>query len=269
MKIPLVYLPKKKGGRLTHVNTFIHSNSQKDAEWTMNDTLQLENTPMVIKMMDKLNPLSNHEMKAFDYFHSQPHPNIIQMICFFTCKDSPIRWVKRLSAPQSFCKADEKTTMVIIIQDYIQHGDLDKNIHQLTLPQWKSVVSQLSYACIQFYEIGFNYTDWNSGNILIDTTTNETITYRIGRTNQTIQTNGVCPVLTDFGHSYWFVKDKQSISNLTDMLSFVWYLIAFVIPNAEWKKRLETELKTIIKIKTLTGILRATHSLLEDLRTTQ
>jgi serine/threonine protein kinase len=284
--IRLTYLPKQKGGRLKNVDTFIQScHLYKDAEWVMDDTLQsheesinegffsfvglskqLLNTPCVIKLMMEQDFMTNKEIDAYQRFHKHPHPNIIQMICHFTCKDSPIRWKKRLTTPQTFCKIGEKTNMVVVVQAYIEGGDLEKN-KRLTPSQWKSIVSQLSYACVQWYDMGFFYSDWNHGNVLIDTTPDATITYRIGRKKISILTEGLCPVLTDFGHSFWFINetlDKSNIHHLIDMLGMMWNLMRMVCPDERWKTRIYEEYMSVGSLKSKTAAMRSIKTLLES-----
>jgi serine/threonine protein kinase len=269
MRIPLVYLPKKKGGKLAHVATFTQScNAYKDAEWIMDEgsfsfvglSKQLQNTPLVVKLMED-NGLADKEIKAYKWFHLNPHPNIVQMICYFPCNDSPIRWVK------SLCKVGEHTPLVVMIQDYIVNGDLNHHKNTLSLLQLKSIVSQLSYACFQLYDFGFYYGDWHGGNILIDTTTDKTITYRMGRKKIVIPTEGICPVLTDFGHSDWFDKEDEPIYHLTNMLTLLWILIKSFCTDNTWKEHLRIKSKSVGAVQSRKEAMEITQRLLRDLKT--
>ena len=286
MRVPLVYLQKKKGGRLTHVATFTQScNAYKDAEWIMDDTLQsfeeavnegsfsfvgvskqLQNTPLIVKLMED-NGLADKEIKAYKWFHLNPHPNIVQMICYFPCNDSPIRWVKRLTAPQPFCKVGEHTPLVVMIQDYIVNGDLNHHKNTLSPLQIKSIISQFSYACFQLYDLGFYYGDWHGGNILIDTTTDKTITYRMGRKKIVVPTEGICPVLTDFGHSDWFDKEDEPIYHLTNMLTLLWILVKSFCTDDAWKEHLRIKSKAVGAVQSRKEAMEITQRLLRDLKT--
>jgi hypothetical protein len=97
--------------------------------------------------------------------------------------------------------------------------------------------------------MGFFYSDWNHGNVLIDTTPDATITYRIGRKKISILTEGLCPVLTDFGHSFWFINDESNIHHLIDMLGMMWNLMRMVCPDEQWNTRIREEYMSVGSLK--------------------
>ena len=254
----LRYLPKQRGGRLPHVATFTQvcdARIRADAEWMMEETLQaydeaveetfgfvglasLKETPCVIKIME-WGAMADKEIHAQQWFRSHPYRHIVQGICHFNCKDSVLRWTSRLPAPQAFCVSGD-TTMRIIVQEYIQGGDLNQQ-RVWTLPLWRSIVLQLTFVCFEFYEMGFQYGDWNFGNILIDATTETHHLYQMFGKTKRIPTEGICPVLTDFARSVFFPDSERSLTLLVDTIGIVWGLLRLKCPDNELKQWLNEQ----------------------------
>lgn len=261
--IPLHYLPKSRGGRLKNVATFTQkcdAQLQEEAEWIMIDTLQfgfvglanLLEKPCAIKLME-WGVLADKEKIAFDWFRIHPHRNVIQGICYFQCKDSPIRWKSRLTKPQVFCRHGN-TPIMVYIQEYIEGGDLSAP-RQWTIASWKSVFFQMTYACFEWHENGFYFMDWNLGNILIDRTdeSESILSYKVFDKTIRVRTEGICPVITDFGRSMWC---EPNLTFLTDNLGVLWDLLKHTCPNEEWKKWLDDKSVAICHCRSKTAILR-------------
>jgi len=132
MSVPIIYLPKHKGGRLRNVATF-------RTAWNIEKTLQsadeatdtfahvgiakLLEQEVVIKIMPADEKLPLREQEVLRVFQERPHKNIVQGICTFTCKDNPIRWQKRIIVPQPLCNGN-LTSFIIVVQEYIAEGNL-------------------------------------------------------------------------------------------------------------------------------------------------
>jgi serine/threonine protein kinase len=273
----LTYLPKQRGGRLTQIATFTQhcdSRIRADAEWIMEDTLQsydeaieedafsfvgiteLLNEKCTVKLME-WSILANKEIKAFKWFKDHPHRNIIQSICYFHCKDSPIKWKSKLTAPQPFCN-NGSLPFVVLIQEYISGGDLSKP-REWTLPKWWSMFLQITFACIEWHSNGFYFDDWNSGNILIDETTDKEVSYKVFHKTYRVRTEGICPIITDFGRSSWRTKD---IVSLTDNIGLAWNILKHTCPESELKNTIGIKSIEISDCKSQAGILRFIEGLM-------
>jgi len=279
--IRLTYLRKKRGGRLNHVATFVQqcdARVRADAEWIMEHTLQafdeavetefsfvgsttLGQTPCVVKMMER-GVMAKKEINALEWFRTHPYRHIVQGICHFNCRDSTIRWQSRLPAPQPFCgsgSGNTETEMTIIVQEYIPGGDLETTNVVWTKSLWKSLFFQLTFACFEFYEMGFTFGDWNFGNILMDTTDEIETCYRVFGKNKRVKTEGICPVLTDFARSIFFQKEARVLEHLTDNLGILWGLLRHKCPVTEWKPWLNEKSIEIGQSMSKTAIQRVLH----------
>jgi len=185
--------------------------------------------PCVVKLMER-GRMAAQEITIQKWFTSHPHVNIVQGICNFTCKENPIKWVSRKKRPQPFCNGSSfDADFVVIIQEYITSGDLS-NVVTWTAELWRSVVLQLTYACMEWYEQGFLYGDWHFGNILLDTTHSKVHTYKaLGKTFK-VATHGVSPVITDFARSTLQPSGSLDIWGLTDQISMVWSIFTRSCP---------------------------------------
>ena len=236
----LQYLAKKKGGRLQHVATFLNAcKSTGDAEWVMNNTIQsydeaaeeefsyvgltsILETQCIVKLMKRKGRMAAQEVAVMKWFSAHPHINIIQGICYFTCKDSPIRWKSRITQPQAFCNGtSSSTSFLVIIQEYIIAGDLS-NVSEWTASLWKSVVLQLTYACMEWWAQGFVFGDWHFGNILLDTTQSNSHSYTAFGKTFKVRTHGVSPVLTDFARSTLQPPGSLDLWMLADQIATIW-----------------------------------------------
>ena len=239
----LRYLAKQKGGRLAHVATFTNAcKGTGDAQWVMNSTLQahdeaaeeefshvgltsLLDRKHVVKLMIKSH-LSSQEVAVQRWFARHPHVNIVQGICNFECKDNPIRWKSRLTQPQPFCNGTASATpFVVIVQEYIVRGNL-RAVTEWSTELWKSVILQLTYACMEWYEQGFLFGDWHFGNILLDIPQKKVHTYHAFGETFKVHTHNVSPVITDFARSTLRPAGSLELWMLTDQLALVWDLFA-------------------------------------------
>jgi hypothetical protein len=250
---------------LAHVATFIQTcdaRVREDAEWMMEETLQsyddgvanIKKTPFAVKMME-YGMMADKEVKVQDWFRSHPYRHIVQGICSFSCKESLIQWKSRLPAPQPFCKNTGDTMVKLIVQEYIPGGDLDKP-REWSVALWKSVLFQLTFACFEFYDMGFYYGDWNFGNILLDTTNETYSPYNVFGKKIKIPTEGVCPVLTDFARSLFIANETRILEHLTDNIGSLWSFMRHKCPIEEWKQWLNQKSIDIGKCSSKTAIFK-------------
>jgi hypothetical protein len=218
----------------------------------------LRDTPFVVKMME-WGVMADKEIKTQEWFRRHPYRHIVQGICHFSCKDSALRWTSRLPAPQPFCnKPETGQNMRMIIQEYISGGDLDKP-REWSVALWKSVFFQLTFACFEFYDMGFSFGDWNFGNVLIDTTEETEFKYNVFGKKIKVATEGICPVLTDFARSLFFSKETRVLEHLTDNLGILWGLLRHKCPVNEWKPWLNEKSIHVCQCTSKAAILRVLH----------
>lgn len=283
-RVRLTYLPKKRGGRLSHVATFVQSCNariQADAEWIMDDTLQaydeaietlfsfvgltnIDKKPFVVKLMAR-GAMAEKEVRVQEWFREHPYRHIVQGICTFTCQDSALRWTSRLRAPQVFCKIEDKKKtppqpMRVIIQEFISGGDLTKP-RIWTIALWKSLFFQLTYACFEMYDMGFIYGDWNFGNILIDSTDEIEVKYNVFGKKIRVATEGICPVITDFARSLFISKEKLSIDHLMETIGMLWSILYLNCPDKGWSDWLNEKSITLYKCTSKAASLRIVHDI--------
>jgi serine/threonine protein kinase len=219
--VPFTHHERMTGGRITKIDTFYACCGEKnrtDAEWIINKSIQaLDDTsqgiafvglsellkrPVIVKvMLDKDQGLKEAYLQRF--FKEHPHRNVVQGICEFTCRDNPIRWKVNIKEPKKLCKPKKQYEIkdfIIIIQEYIEKGDLLSNYEHLDYLQWKSVFLQTLFATLELFEKhGFFYGDWKLRNLLLDETDNKQIIYNaFGRDWLVENTYGLSPVFTDF-----------------------------------------------------------------------
>jgi serine/threonine protein kinase len=284
MNIALTYLPKKykavpfthheriEGGRITKIDTFYTCCNEKireDAEWIINKSIQsLDETtygfaivglsellqkPVIIKMM--LNdPQGRREVKTQRFFKLHPHRNIVQGICEFKCLDSPIRWKVDLKKPKKLChprEQSESKEFIVIVQEYIQKGDLESQYKEWNYDQWKSLFLQTLFAIFELFEqYGFTYGDWKLRNILLDETIDKRVVYNaFGREWIVENTYGLSPVFTDFSLCE-FEENKKS-RYLAYQISFCIDMYGRACPD----KKIENEcMKFAMKIEEVTKL---------------
>lgn len=254
----LKYLPKSQGGRLQNVATFCHlcdNIKDKDASFIINNTIQsandaadifahvgttkLENTNFIVKIM-LYGKMALQEEKVAKIFRENPHRNIVQNICSFECNDNPIKWERRIKKPTPLCDINESTKMIVIIQEYINDGDLHKFKNNLTIEIWSSIIKQLTYACIEWYEYyGFLYGDWHYGNILIDKCETKYNKYKVFGQEWKVKTYGYSPVLTDFSRSE--IRPVKTLEpwQLASQISLIWDMLQYICPNETIQKQVQ------------------------------
>lgn len=284
MVIKLQYLDKKyKGGRLENIQTFCSMCDDKikaDAHWTVNKTIQsseetsdgfaviglgeLLKNPIIFKIMDN-SWRSKKEKKVHKVFRMFPHKNIVQSICEFSCIDDELRWLKKIQAPQILCNPDGKSKFTIILQEFIEGGDLT-NIRDWNYFMWKSVSLQLMFTSIELFDkLGFIYEDWNLRNILADTTDNKVLTYiAYGKKWIVRDSVYISPVFTDFSRSDILLEKKEDW-HLAIQLSHCMDMMRNVCPKKDIKELIETYSIEVELLESIEDILDCTEKFLKQL----
>lgn len=254
MLVRLHHRVKRRGGRLATIDTYVTQCNNKAAEtatWNISSTLQsiedsndidafvgttteLGHKPFVVKVMRK-NGYSSNEKHIQKHFMLHPHRHIVQSICWFTCKDNPIRWSKKVNN-QKLCVGGSDVVLVLA-QDYIPDGDL-YGLDITTIALWRSIFLQLTYGYIElFFKHGLLYNDWHTGNVLIDKEPSPTLSYNIfDRVIEIQVVDGICPVLTDFARSNMHPIKTLELWQLSSQISIIWEMMSYKCPNINVKK---------------------------------
>lgn len=279
MDVPIIYLPKEKGGRLRNVATFCTAcdSMTSHASWNIEKTLQSADTfaqvgiakllehDVVVKIMSADEKLPLREQEVLRVFKEKPHKNIVQGICTFICKDNPIRWQKRITAPQPLCNGN-LTSFIIVVQEYIPEGNLQSlKSDSFSFDVWFSMIKQMTFACMEWFEsYGFLYLDWHFGNILLDRTTEKIRKYNaFGRTWR-VRTYNVSPLLTDFSRSV--ISKNLNAWQLTDQIGYVWDIFFRLLPSEAIQERLKKGSMEIGKCETIDDIIVYVETTFEALK---
>lgn len=113
--------------------------------------------------------------------------------------------------------------LYFFVYEYIAHGNISDYLQKTRdIEIVKTLILQMVCVIIELAEIyKVCHGNLNSVNILIDTTDEKTLEYRIGDEIVTIESNGIIPKIIDFGRSKFY---KEPINN-----QHVWYDIIMVI----------------------------------------
>ena len=113
--------------------------------------------------------------------------------------------------------------LYFFVYEYIAHGNISDYLQKSReIKMIKTLILQMVCVIIELATIyKVCHGNLNSGNILIDTTDEKTLEYRIGDEIVIIESNGIIPKIIDFGRSKFHA---ESINN-----QHVWYDIIMVI----------------------------------------
>ena len=182
--------------------------------------LQDYDKPVVVKVYDanKLDLLLERKIleKIRDY------RNTARLICEFSCDDDKNNYITKITKQIKFCERGTNK-LYFFVYEYIAHGDISDYLQKTRdIKIIKTLILQVVCVIIELATIyKVCHGDLNSGNILIDTTDEKTIEYRIGDEIVVIESNGIIPKIIDFGRSKFHT---EPINN-----QHVWYDIIMVI----------------------------------------
>jgi hypothetical protein len=228
--IPLTYLPKKHKvtpftnhklktfRNVADSDTFVtfYSSDVKmildNISDEINEFLKIisYNGIVVIKIM--LNNLyGRNEIRTQQFFKQNPHRNIVNGTCNFIISCCPVNWSKNIpELEQHQCWMCNIDSYLVIVQDYIDTGNLFSNYNNFNYKQWKSVLLQNLFAVFELFEkYKFTYRhNWKSSNILLQKTSYTEVVYNAFEREWIVKdTYGLSPVFTDFSRSSFYYKD--------------------------------------------------------------
>jgi serine/threonine protein kinase len=182
--------------------------------------LQDYDKPVVVKVYDanKLHLLL--EKKILEKIRG--YRNTARLICEFSCDDNKNNYITKLTKQIKFCERGTNK-LYFFVYEYIAHGDISDYLKKTRDVQIiKTLILQVVCVIIELATIyKVCHGDLNSGNILINTTDEKTLEYRIGDEIVVIESNGIIPIIIDFGRSKFY---RESI-NYQD----VWYDIIIIV----------------------------------------
>jgi serine/threonine protein kinase len=246
-------LNKKAGARLLNIETYkfnceqnkligkktLKSAEEADAFGHVIQSVLANQTNVIVKIHEEKNIyFLENELKALKTLAN--FENSVQYICDFSCMDDKSRWFKYVTKPTKFCnqKADK---LHFIVMEYIEHGDLhtdffDKNPSRLEI---QSVCLQIALAiAILGFEYKIYHGDLHSGNILLDRTDQENITYKVRGKKYNIKTYGYLPKLVDFGRC-GFYDGRIKPAYVIEDLYLIFTILSTWIKDQEYKNKIQ------------------------------
>jgi serine/threonine protein kinase len=182
--------------------------------------LQDYDKPVVVKVYDanKLQLLLEKKIleKIRDY------RNTARLICDFSCNDDKNNYITKITKQIKFCERGTNK-LHFFVYEYIANGDISDYLKKTRdLQIIKTLILQTVCVIIELATIyKVCHGDLNSGNILINTTDEKTLEYKIGDEIVVIESNGIIPIIIDFGRSKFY---REPINNHD-----IWYDIIMVI----------------------------------------
>lgn len=178
--------------------------------------LQDYDKPVIVKVYDanKLDLLLERKILA----KMRDYRNTARLICEFSCDDDKNKLTRQIK----FCERGTNK-LYFFVYEYIAHGDISDYLQKTRdVKIIKTLILQVVCVIIELATIyKVCHGDLNSGNILINTTDEKTLEYRIGDEIIIIESNGIIPIIIDFGRSKFH---REPINN-----QHVWYDIIMII----------------------------------------
>ena len=182
--------------------------------------LQDYDKPVVVKIYDanKLDLLL--EQKILDKMRD--YRNTARLICEFSCDDDKNNYITKITRQIRFCERGTNK-LYFFVYECIAHGDISDYLRKTRdIKIVKTLILQMVCVIIELAEIyKVCHGDLNSGNILIDTTDEKTLEYKIGDEIVVIESNGIIPKIIDFGRSKFHTEPIN--------IEHVWYDIIMII----------------------------------------
>lgn len=182
--------------------------------------LQDYDKPVVVKVYDanKIHLLLEKKIleKIIDY------RNTARLICDFSCNDDKNNYITKITKQIKFCERGTNK-LHFFVYEYIANGDISDYLQKTRdIKIIKTLILQVVCVIIELATIyKVCHGDLNSGNILINTTDEKTLEYRIGDEIVVIESNNIIPIIIDFGRSKFYA---EPINNQD-----IWYDIIMVI----------------------------------------
>ena len=182
--------------------------------------LQDYDKPVVVKVYDanKLHLLL--EKKILEKIRG--YRNTARLICEFSCDDNKNNYITKLTKQINFCERGTNK-LYFFVYEYIAHGDISDYLKKTRDVQIiKTLILQVVCIIIELATIyKVCHGDLNSGNILINTTDEKTLEYRIGDEIVVIESNGIIPIIIDFGRSKFYAEPINNQDVWYDIIMFI------------------------------------------------
>jgi len=182
--------------------------------------LQDYDKPVVVKVYDanKLHLLL--EKKILEKIRG--YRNTARLICDFSCDDNKNNYITKLTKQIKFCQRGTNK-LYFFVYEYIAHGDISDYLKKTRAVQIiKTLILQVVCIIIELATIyKVCHGDLNSGNILINTTDEKTLEYRIGDEIVVIESNGILPIIIDFGRSKFYTEPINNQDVWYDIIMFI------------------------------------------------
>ena len=182
--------------------------------------LQDYDKPVVVKVYDanKLDLLLERKIleKIRDY------RNTARLICEFSCDDDKNNYITKITKQIKFCERGTNK-LYFFVYEYIAHGDISDYLQKTRdIKIIKTLILQVVCVIIELATIyKVCHGDLNSGNILINTTDEKTLEYRIGDEIVVIESNGIIPIIIDFGRSKFYAEPINNQDVWYDIIMFI------------------------------------------------
>ncbi len=182
--------------------------------------LQDYDKPVVVKVYDANNSQLLLEKKILEKIRG--YRNTPRLICDFSCDDNKNNYITKITKQIKFCERGTNK-LHFFVYEYIANGDISDYLQKTRdIEVVKTLILQTVCVIIELATIYKVYHgDLNSGNILINTTDEKTLEYKIGDEIVVIESNGIIPIIIDFGRSKFY---REPINNQN-----IWYDIIMVI----------------------------------------
>jgi serine/threonine protein kinase len=203
------------------------SNHKDDFVHVVLSKLKDYDKPVVVKVYEEDNFHLHIELNILKKVRD--FRNTATIICDFSCNDDKNKYITKIKKQIQFCgKSTNK--LHFFVYEYIVNGDISGFLSKnQDIEIIKSIILQTTCVIIQLASIYKIYHgDINSGNILIDTISDDNINYCIEDETFVIKTHGFIPKIIDFGRSNFYkgaIKKDEIWFDIILMLGVVYHYI--------------------------------------------
>ena len=203
------------------------SNHKDDFVHVVLSKLKDYDKPVVVKVYEEDNFHLHIELNILKKVRD--FRNTATIICDFSCNDDKNKYITKIKKQIQFC-GNGTNKLHFFVYEYIVNGDISVFLSKnQDIEIIKSIILQTTCVIIQLASIYKIYHgDINSGNILIDTISDDNINYCIEDETFVIKTHGFIPKIIDFGRSNFYkgaIKKDEIWFDIILMLGVVYHYI--------------------------------------------
>jgi serine/threonine protein kinase len=164
--------------------------------------------------------------------------NSVNLLCDFSCMDEKQRWMNPVSHNVTFCN-NKSELLHFFVFEYVKNGELDKFLQKTpTIEVLYSLFLQVAFSIITLNNVYcICHGDINTGNILIDHTEDDILTYTIDNKRYYVISHGIIPKLIDFGRSKEY-NEPQPIGYVLEDIFIAFTVMNSWITNRELKRKI-------------------------------